>query len=83
MQARPADLAYTFPISIYPVASNDEEEGGGEGQEGEGVREPGVVVEANKVKTVLGSHLGYSVSPALPPGLVLDCDTGTISGTEK
>ena len=83
VQARPADLAYTFPISIYPVASDNEEEGGGEGQEGDGVREAGVSVDENKVKTVLGSHLRFSVAPALPLGLVLDCDTGTISGTEN
>jgi hypothetical protein len=37
-------------------------------------------ITENKVKSILGSGITYSVTPALPAGLSLDVNTGTISG---
>lgn len=80
VQARPAELAYTFPVSIYPLLASPTEGSGEEADAGEEVSEAAVGIEENKVKSVQGSHLEFSVSPALPQGLVLDSDSGSISG---
>jgi hypothetical protein len=73
VQARPGKLEYTFPVAIYPLEPGLERE--------DNRREARAEMQENKVKSVVGSSLEFSVAPALPDGLVLDAHTGAISGT--
>jgi len=86
VQAKPGNLSYTTPISIYPLLPENKENSLASGEAAPlvgGNRRGGgrVEMEANKIKTVLGNYLRFSVTPALPKGLVLSPHDGAISGS--
>ena len=80
VQAKPGNLSYTTPISLSPLLpeNKDNSLASGEAAPLVGGR---VEMEANKIKTVLGNYLRFSVTPALPKGLVLSPHDGAISGS--